>query len=75
MVAWRREAARQRKSHGGGGSVVRRAGMKMKGAMVFVGPWAVLGSLADNRKEKCAGMFHVNSTCVASNLCQKSSEY
>jgi|OpeIllAssembly_1097287.scaffolds.fasta_scaffold2077434_2 hypothetical protein len=27
---------------------------------MFVGPWVVLGSLAEkSRKKKCAGMFHV----------------
>jgi hypothetical protein len=47
----------------------------MSRALMFVGPWAVLGSLAENQKKKCADMFHVKTTCVASNLCQNSSEY
>ena len=32
----------------------------MSWALMFVGPWVVLGSLAEkSRKKKCAGMFHV----------------
>ena len=38
-------------------------------------PMMVVVRVAENRKKKYAGTFHVNSTCVASNLCQKSSEY
>jgi hypothetical protein len=50
-------------------------GLKMSRALMFVGPWAILDSLAENQKKKCAGMFHMKTTCVSSNLCQKLSEY
>ena len=34
----------------------------MSRALMFVGPWVVLGSLAEkSRKKKCAGMFDVKS--------------
>jgi hypothetical protein len=52
--------------------VQRRAGSwvgKMSRALMFVGPWVVLGSLAENsEKKKCAGMFHVKSTTIIKKL-------
>ena len=43
--------------------VRRRAGSwvgKMSRALMFVGLWVILGSLAEkSRKKKCAGIFHV----------------
>ena len=60
---WHGEATRRQKSHGGGGSDVERVGMKNeRGYSLKI-------------ENKCVSTFHVNSTCVVSNLCQKSSEY